>query len=129
MEFQMSGKLTSREIVSGTKPMYIDLPAPTRIKLECGCNSPNCNDHPNHGLIWDCSWKGEKVCGSVQKAIDNKLAYWLKIQEIIGHKNPDIKYSCNIMKTSQMAKNVKLKIRIWKQIKKKIQNQILSGVN
>ena len=124
MIFNISGKISSHDFKIGIKPAYIELPTPTDLNVVCGCDNPHCHNYTRHGYRWECTWKGKQTCDEVNIAINKKLAYWLFIKGIIEKKNPDIKYSCEILKTSQMAKNVRKKIRIWRLVKKEIENQI-----
>ena len=124
MNIRLKGKLRSYELQRGKKPFYYELPQTGELNVVCGCGENGCRQHLKHGKTWICTWSVKSDCEKVSDSIDRQIRFWQYMNMIIEHTVPSIDYRCDVLEKSDMAKNIRGNLDMWKIIKGEILQQI-----
>ena len=124
MNIRLKGKLGSYELKRGKKPFYYELPQTGELNVVCGCGKKGCREHLKHGKKWICTWSVKSDCEKVSDSIDEQVRFWQYMNMIIEHAVPHMDYRCDVLEKSDMAKNIRGNLDMWKIIKGEILQQI-----
>ena len=124
MSIRLKGKLLSHEVRGGKKPFYYDLPPTGDLTVICGCGKSGCRQHQDHGKRWVCTWSVKGECERIASSIDRQIEFWQYMNMIIEHTLPFVEYKCDVLRRSDMAKNIRNNLRMWKIIRGEFQQQI-----
>ncbi len=126
MNIRLKGKLRSHELQRGKKPFYYELPQTGELSVVCGCGKIGCRQHLKHGKKWVCTWSIEGDCEKVADSIERQVRFWQFMNMVIEHTVPVMDYRCDVLEKSDMAKNIRGNLDMWKIIQGEILQQISS---
>ncbi len=124
MSIRLRGELRSRELQIGKKPFYYELPPTGELSVVCGCGKKGCRQYLKHGKKWVCTWSVKNDCEKVADSIDKQIQFWQYMNMVIEHTVPLMDYRCDVLEKSDMAKNIKGNLKMWKIIQGEILQQI-----
>ena len=123
---RLRGELGSGEIKGGKKPFYYFLPQTGELSVLCGCGNEDCKEHLEHGKKWVCTWSVKSDLARVHESVERQVQFWQYMEMVIEHTIPFMDYRCDVLEKSEMAKNIRTNLRMWKMIQGEVRQQTSS---